>query len=236
MAQVCERAGDRRAAQEHRRAAADAPPDLSWPAPFNDEVKRLETGEHANLAQVSQLMMQRRLGEAVALLEQTVTDYPLSARAWAFLGDALLRTRDLQRAEQALKQAAELGSTSVEVPYDLGRIFMLRGDARTALEYFRQAIKHKPDFALAHNCIGRCSLKEGDRQGALVAFETALRCKPDLIEARRAAAELLIMDGKSAQALDHLGYAYAFAPNDTRVKQLLRQVLQHLSVPTGFYR
>jgi tetratricopeptide (TPR) repeat protein len=233
MAEVYQRKGDLQSAQEERRQAAEAPADLPWPAPMDAEVKSLETGEQANLARQGQLMDQGKLAEAVALLQQTVRDYPTSARAWGLLGDGYLKMKDLGRAEEALTRAAQLGSNSLEVPLDLGLVYLLRGDRQTALLYFRQVIQKKPDFALAHFYIGRCLLQAGDRAGALGAFEAALRCKPDIVQAHTACAELLIAERRWPEALQHLGYARAFGAADERTKALVGRILREITIPAG---
>src|SRR5262249_45973360 len=176
MAEVYKKSGDQRAAEEHRRRAAELPADAPWPAPFDAEVRGLGKGEQANVERARLLLKQLRVQEAVALLEQTVRAYPESVSAWEMLGDVLVKTGDhLDRAEQALQRAAKLGSTSALVPHGLGVIRLLHGNWNGALVYLRQATQRKPDFALAHFCIGRCLDEEGDRVGAMKAFATALR-------------------------------------------------------------
>jgi tetratricopeptide (TPR) repeat protein len=234
MAEVYQRQGDPQAAEEHRQRTYQLPPDPSWPSTYDAEVKSLEVGEQANVKHVRQLLNQGRVPEAVALLEKTVRAYPDSLSAWELLGDTLVKTgTQLDRAEQALERAAQLGSTAALVLHGRGVIRLLLADWQGALVYFRQALARKPDFALTHFCIGRCLDEQGDRAGALKAFETALRCKPDLVQARKASAGLLIREGKYGLALQHLGYALKLAPTDEQSRQLLRQALQRITLPVA---
>jgi tetratricopeptide (TPR) repeat protein len=234
MAEIYHHEGDPKAAEDQRLQAAVLPSDVPWPATFDEEITSLKTGEQARLARTNELMAQKRHQEAIAILEQTVRDYPNSAWSWGMLGDALAMAGDLPRAEQALQWATQIGADSSDVPLNLGLVSLARGNRLAALGHFRQAIKRKPDLTQGHFFIGYCLLQEGNRVGASEAFQAALRCKPDFVPAHRSQAELLITDGKIAQALQHLGYALAFAPGDEKTKQLIRRALLRIEVPVGW--
>jgi tetratricopeptide (TPR) repeat protein len=233
MAQVYERRGDLTAAQKEQRLAKEVPSDPIWPAPFDAEVKSLEGGEPAQLMRAGLLKNQGRLPEAIAVLEQTVRDHPNSARGWLLLGDSLLSTRNLSRAEQAVNRAARLGSNSVEIPLDRGVVRMLSGDTGKALEYFELALKRKPDYAPAYFYMGQCLRKKGDSAGALNAFEKALSCKPNLVEAHVFSAEILVDMRKYGQALEHLRYALRFGAGDGKAMTLLGQVVRRVQIAPG---
>jgi cytochrome c-type biogenesis protein CcmH/NrfG len=233
LAEVSQRRGDKTAADQESLRAAAMPEDEPWPDPFDEEVKKLRTGKQVFLARADQWIRQGKLSDAIALLQQTVKDYPDSSGGWLLLGRAFLAKQDLGAAEQALRTATRLASDSVEIPLYLGGVRFLRGDHREAAAYFRQALEIKPDFALGHYNLGHCLMRLGDRQGAIAAFRSAVSCKPDYADARVNLGELLLQNGQNAEALGHLRYAVQLEPRDPRAKKLLAQALRNLPISLG---
>lgn len=233
LAEAYERRGDKAAAEEESRRAAALPDDEGWPDRFDEEVKQLRTGRQAFLARADIFLRQGRVAEAIALLQQTVKDYPESNSAWLLLGTALLAKQDLGGAEEALRTAARLAPDAVEIPFYLGNVRFLRGDPRDAAGYFRQAVQRKPDFALAQYNLGQCLLRLGDRQGAIAAFRSAVGCKPDYADAQVNLGELLVQAGQGAEALPHLRDAAKLEPRNPRTKKLLGQLLGSVAIPAG---
>jgi len=119
LAEVYERRGDKGAAEQESRRAAALPDDEGWPDRFDEEVKQLRTGRQVFLARADRLMREGRVAEAIALLQQTVKDYPDSSSGWLLLGTAFLAKHDLGGAEEALRKASRLASDSVEIPFYL---------------------------------------------------------------------------------------------------------------------
>ena len=232
LAEIFQRRGDKAAADQESRRAADLPDDDAWPDPFDEEVKQLRTGRQVFLARADRLLRQGRVAEASALLERTVRDYPDSGEARLLLGKALLAKND-PRAEEALRAATRLAPHLVEAPFYLGGVRFLRGDHREAAALFRQAVNLKPDFALAHYNLGHCMIRLGDRPGAIVAFRAALSCKPDYAEAHVNLGELLVQDGQHTEALGHLLCAAQLEPRDPRAKNLLAQEMRNFPISIG---
>ena len=212
LAEVYEQRGDKEAAEQESRRAAALPDDEAWPDRFDEEVKQLETGRQVFLARADRLMHHGRLAEAIALLQQTVKNYPDSSSGWLLLGTAFLAKHDLGGAEEALRTASRLASDSVEVLFYRGNVHFLRGDHREAAAYFRQAVQLKPDFALAHYNLGHCLMRLGDRDGAIAAFRSAVSCKPDYADAQVHLGHLLLQTGQGAEALAHLRDAAQLDP------------------------
>jgi tetratricopeptide (TPR) repeat protein len=233
LAEVYERRGDKAAAEEASRRAAALPEDEPWPDRFDEEVKQLRTGKQVFLARADRLMRQGRMADAIALLRQTVKDYPDASGGWLLLGRAFVAKQDLGSAEEALRTASRLASDSVEIPFYLGGVRFLRGDPREAAVYFRQAVKLKPDFALAYYNLGHCLMRLGDRQGAIEAFRSAVSCKPDYADAHVNLGELLLQTGPGNEAFTHLRHAAQLNPRDPRAKKLLGQLLNSLPISVG---
>jgi tetratricopeptide (TPR) repeat protein len=232
-AEVHQRLGNLAAAEQQRRQAALLPEAPPWPDPFIEEVVRLRTGKQVGLARADRLLSQNRLSEAIVLLQGLVHDYPDSDWAWLLLGRAFLGRKELPAAEEALRKAAQLASTSIEVQFYLGVVLLLREDPRAAATCFRRATEIKPDFAEAHHNLGHCLLRQGDRASAVEAFRRAVLCKPNYSDAHRDLGEMLAQQGQLTESLVHLRYALRLNPADPQAKKLLEQVLRQIVVPAG---
>ena len=232
-AEVQQRLGNLAAAEQQRRRAAQLPEDPPWPDPYLDEIVRLRTGKQVGLARADRLLSQERFSDAIALLRDIVRDYPDSDWAWLLLGRAFLGRKELPAAEEALRKAAQLASTSIEVQFYLGVVLLLREDPRAAATYFRRATQIKPDFAEAHHNLGYCLLRQGDQTGAIEAFRRAILSKPNYSDAHRDLGDMLAQKGQLAESVVHLRYALQLNPADPRAKKLFEQVLLRIAVPTG---
>lgn len=224
LAQVYGRLGNQDEAIAASRQATRLPEDAPWPDPFAEEVARLATGKQARISRADQLLGRNRVGEAIALLQEIVRDYPDADWAWMLLGRAFLMNRDITRAERALLNAVQLAPNSVLIQYHLGIVALAKKDYTVAAACFRKAIQLQPDFALAHGDLGTCLFVQGDRAGAEDAFRTALRCKPDYPHAHAGLGELLAAEQRQSEAVAHLRRAVELNPDDTRTSKLLERI------------
>ena len=227
LAEVHWRQGDRAAAEREQRLAADLPADPELPDPFFEELAGLRVGKQAKLGRASMLLSQNRVAEAVALLQQLVSDYPDSASAWLGLGRALIQQERHGAAEQALRQAARLDAARVEVQFYLGVARFQQGNTREAAAFFRRATELRPEHALAQYNLGQCLKAQGDQSGAVAAFRAALRYKPHYAPAHTNLRELLAQEGQRELALEHLRLAAELDPADARAKEFLKKLGEH---------
>jgi tetratricopeptide (TPR) repeat protein len=224
LAEVYQRRGGAEAAARAARRAADLPEDSEPPDPYLDELESYQVGRQAQLARASKLLRQGREREAVALMRETVRDYPDGASGWLGLGRALVQARDYRGAEQALREAVRLNPDLVEGYFYLGVSHFERGDHLSAAPAFRRATELRPDYALAYYNLGHCLKRQGDRPGALAAFREAVRLKPHFAQAHSNLGELLIPEGRPEEAREHLRLAVALDPGDARARDLLAQL------------
>jgi tetratricopeptide (TPR) repeat protein len=88
--------------------------------------------------------------KAVPLLEAARDAEPDNTMVWinlgaAYLGNPILATNEQQmQAIQAFEKALELNPVAPSVHYNLGLIFVDRGESDLALAAFRQAVKANP--------------------------------------------------------------------------------------------
>ncbi len=232
-AEVHQRLGDPAAAERDQQAVNDLPDDAPWPDPLAQEVAELATGKLVSVARANQLLAEDRAPEAVALLRQTLRDYPDLDRAWYLLGKGLIQQNDLTGAEAALRQATRLAPDAVEYQYDLGTVLFMRRQPAAAAECFRKATALKPDFARAYYNLGHCLKQQGDRDGALEAFRNAVRSEPRLAAAHANLGELLAQQGRTDEALLHLRQAVQWDPADAHARRLLEDLEKRPARPSS---
>jgi tetratricopeptide (TPR) repeat protein len=228
-AEIYQRLDDKAALQRELHKASSLPDDPPWPDPFAEEVTQLRIGKQASLARADQLIRQSRHKEAVALLEQTLQDYPDAHWAWVMLGRAHLGRNDLPAAEQVLRKAVKAGPELAEAQFYLGVALYLQKDCSAAATCFRKATQLKPGFALAHFNLGHCLKEQGDMNGAIEAFRTTIKCKPDHVPAHTLLGELLASKGQTDEALKHLRQAVQLNPGDSRAGDALEELQKRMA-------
>jgi tetratricopeptide (TPR) repeat protein len=220
-AELHQRQGDDRSAQQERARMVGLPDEPDWPDDYVAEAARLKVGESARVSMAGKLLDHNRTAEAIPLLEQIIQDYPHSAQGWMLLGWAQMRQGQLPAAEQALR-------TALERDPGLARAWLYRGmirfhlkNRREAISCFREAIKHKPTYLEAYFNLGQCLKMEGQDNEAIAAFRDALRCQPLSAPAHANLGELLLKQGNKDEAVLHLQQAVDLDPNDTASRERL---------------
>jgi Flp pilus assembly protein TadD len=79
--------------------------------------------------------------------------------------------------------------------YNLGVALAQTGQPQEAMEHFQEALRLKPDDALAHNNLGAALAQTGQPQEAVAQFRMALQLQPDLAAARNNLGDALINFG-----------------------------------------
>jgi cytochrome c-type biogenesis protein CcmH/NrfG len=190
-AEARHRLGQRDRAAQELASARKLPEDQRWRDPFIEEVERLQVGLRVRLARASTLARQNLDGEAIALLEAVVRDYPEHGEAWVELGQLLLKVGQPAHAERVLVQAVRVAPGMVEAWFRLGVARFFLDDRRRAGEAFREVVRLKPDHTLGHYNLGICLKELGDLAGAEHHLRRALSCQPDDQRARKALDEVL---------------------------------------------
>jgi len=80
--------------------------------------------------------------------------------------------------------------------------FYEAGEYERAAEAYKEAIRLKPDFALAHYCLGLSYGNLGRHQEAAAAFKVAIRLKPDFAEAHSGLGLSYLLIGDRGAALE----------------------------------
>jgi Tfp pilus assembly protein PilF len=118
--------------------------------------------------------------EAKATFEELLKRYPQEADLQLFLGISLLRLREPQAAEAAVKKALSINPNHVEARTLLGWIDSeIRGDFEAAIKEYSKVVELRPDLPEAYNNLGVAQKRKGDLAKAADSFNTALKLKPD---------------------------------------------------------
>jgi type IV pilus assembly protein PilF len=89
------------------------------------------------------------------------------------MGMTYLEQRNVPSAMRELTAASELDPENPEVDMAFGLAYQARGDLGKAAEYFRTAVRKKPDYAEAHNNLGIVLSHLGRGDEAIREFEAA---------------------------------------------------------------
>lgn len=116
-------------------------------------------------------VMSGRHREAIAPLEAAREEEPHNPMVWinlgaAYLGNPVVATPEQQmRAIAAFERALELDATAPNVHYNLGLIFVDRGDNDLAVAAFRQALEVNPLDRDARTWLRKLGQEEGGGDG-----------------------------------------------------------------------
>jgi tetratricopeptide (TPR) repeat protein len=105
------------------------------------------------------------------------------------------------------------------------------GDPELAVEYCKEAVRSRPEFALAHVNWGAALARLDQDAEAVEHYEAALRLQPDLVIARVNLAELLRERRRYDEALAQLDLAQARAPELARIYEVRGLVYDEVGVP-----
>ena len=89
------------------------------------------------------------------------------------MGMTYLEQRNVPSAMRELTVASELDPGNPEIDMAFGLAYQTRGDLGKAEEYFRRAVRKKPDYAEAHNNLGIVLSHLGRGDEAIREFEAA---------------------------------------------------------------
>ena len=93
-----------------------------------------------------------------------------------------------------------------------------------AAAVYAEAVRVRPTEALAHFNLGNIRFRSGDFGGAATAYRAAVRSDGGLSRAHFYLAVSLVNQGRPAEALPSLYSALEFAPDDTEIQEVIRQV------------
>ena len=231
LAEVYQRLGDSKAAQQELSRVAETSDNAVWPDPYQEAVEKLKIGIDARLNLAQGLLQQGRAAQAVPIVEELVRSRPDSEAVHLAYGRLLLKMSTPAAAAEEFRQAIRLRPASLTAQTELGQVLERQGKFREAADCYRAAVRLKPLDAASHHRLGICLQRLGDKNGAIGELRTAVKCKPDLVEARRNLAELLAETGEFAEATAHLEDALRLDPADDAARKVLSRMREHANQP-----
>jgi Flp pilus assembly protein TadD len=153
-----------RAFEQLRRTTARRPP---FPPAFR---------EHA-----SQLARAGRPREAIAVLNDGLTQTPGVVELQLDLAQLLLACNDRNKARDTLLKALTKAPGRVDLLTALARVMVLDGDYASAADTYRRALALRPDDAVAQVDLGICLLEMGERDAAEASLRRATHDNPQAL-------------------------------------------------------
>src|SRR5437870_6552444 len=165
--------------------------------------------------------------EARAAFQELLKKYPQEADLHLFLGITLLRLREPQAAEAAVKDALTINPNHAEARTLLGWIDSeIHGDFDSAIEEYTKVLELRPDLAEAYNNLGVAQKRKGELDKAAVSFNQALHRRPDYSAALSNRGWTFAEENKWAEARRDFEQALKVNPGDDGALYGLSQSLR----------
>jgi TPR repeat protein len=120
------------------------------------------------------------------------------------LADALLHVGDLDAAIEECRAAIALQLDDANAHLQLGILFMVKQEARTAASALKEAIRLEPGLAHAHYSLGSVHYSLGNVTAAVQSYHRALELQPHFLDAHYRLALLLKVTGQEREAAHHM--------------------------------
>ena len=165
--------------------------------------------------------------EAKTAFEALLKKYPQEADLHLFLGIALLRLREPQAAEAAVKRALAIDPNHVEARTLLGWIDSeIHGDFDAAIKEYAKVVELRPDVPEAYNNLGVAQKRKGELDQAAKSFNKALEQRPDYSAALSNRGWIFAEQNKWAEAQRDFEQALKINPGDDGALYGLSQSLR----------
>jgi predicted aspartyl protease/Flp pilus assembly protein TadD len=153
---------------------------------YREVLKTNEEDNHARLGLSEALLKQRRLQESFDTAARVLSSEPLSARAHAVLGSALLAAGDFRLSLEELRTAVTLDNDNAMAVAGLAMIDFYENRTSQALDKLRRAVNldpREPDYLFG---LGQAAARSERYKEAAAAYEEFLAIAPRTDDDRRA--------------------------------------------------
>jgi len=193
--------------------------DLTLPTVFLVSGKGEIVRIYRSLAAVAQIAQDVGKIE-VPTAERLVRAVPFPGTFYSSLGDRSYFQYGLELSEQGFDTAAlstfeyvsKVDPTAITF-YNLGTLYIKRGQSSQAKAAFDRALQLKPDYADASNSLGALLAQDGQVPAAIERFRAALQAKPDFADALNNLGYALFQTGDTAQAYELYQKALTLQPD-----------------------
>jgi tetratricopeptide (TPR) repeat protein len=182
------------------------------------------------LEQAGRLNRQRRLPEAVAILERAVSEQPANAVLLTALGTYLRGASLPDESARRLRRALELRPGDREARFQLGRTLAFDAHTYEALELHQRLLQDYPGDPVLRAELAEDEIAIGAPEKALADLQQIVERDSESIEIRRTLAAALVRLGRYREAVVHLqriaerapGYFLAWAGLARAYRGLMR--------------
>lgn len=175
-------------------------------------------------------MAKKRMPDAIAHFKKAVALKPSYAPARNNLGSAYLAVQQWDAAIDVFKEISKdvLYATPHYPMANLGLAYYNKGEYRTALNYYKEALKIEPNFVVALRGVGRTYLAVNQGRLALRYLEAAVKQAPSAPEIHFDLAEAYLLVGNIEQARASYLTVVDMAPPESALAQHARKRLDSL--------
>ncbi len=169
----------------------------------------------ASLELCTLLAGQKRMGEAVTVIEAALTHQPDHAQLHLYLGNLRQELGQYDAAIDVYRVALEREPQSPALLNNLGLALLKQGNAACldqAVAVFERLLELAPESADVHNNLGHARQRSGDHANAVASFERALALSPGLAQARVNLGNTLFAQGKAEPAAAQFEQALSIDP------------------------
>jgi tetratricopeptide (TPR) repeat protein len=185
--------------------------------------------------QPTSVPVQRALAQAylqsgdVALAEETLKKAielsPGDPQLRVDLAQVLVRGGQDDRALKTLQDAVAESPESLAAQEQIFRIQIARNDLKGARETADAVKSARPDLPLGDFLAGLVNQAEGRKDAAMASFEAAIKLQPNAAEPLAALTALLVVQGRSEDAIARLRRVSEEQPRNAAARNLLGEVL-----------
>jgi tetratricopeptide (TPR) repeat protein len=164
----------------------------------------------------------------VGLYESIRTQGRLPGVSTAYMRyiESLFQAGDQERAMEQLRLARALDIVNEHlILNNLGNALQARGETAEAIPRYREAIRIKPDYAMAHYNLGKALAEQGDANGAVQHYRATLELNPAHVDAHNNLANLLAGRGAFDEAIEHYLRVLSLKPDAAATHNNLAWVL-----------
>lgn len=136
---------------------------------------------------------------------------PADADFYVDAGNVCAKDNDAESARVNYHKALEMKPHHLGALLGLARLFDRQGQLERATEHYLEAAKHHPGEAAIYNDLGLCYARQAKYDDAVKALSRAVELQPDRALYRNNIATVLVVQGRTNEALAHLTDAHGAA-------------------------
>ena len=183
---------------------------------------RKEQGEESLNSQLTSegtkandLLQSGKASEAAQIYRHMLEENPESAQTAYNLALALEAMNDTNGAEDVLRKANDIDQMMAQVPAELGRLELVKGDLQSAQKWLKSALALEPGLVEARGNLARVYADNGDLVTAEKLLRQAIEDDPKFREGHFSLGLILAQQDRKSDAEEELDKAVALAPQDS---------------------